>query len=130
MQVASREYFGKNCNLEHLADSIEEYFSTQKYQVQSAKKDDGWVVQAKKEGILRDLLAADRAFTVTVTGDPSNFKVSFGIGKWFQNLAYAALESLILVPAVLFVEVPITLWSFEIESKFWGFIEGEVELRV
>ncbi len=130
MQIASREYYGKNCKLELLADAVEERFTTQKYTVQSAKKDDGWIIQAKKEGILRDLLAADRALTVSITGEPSRFKVSFGIGRWIQNLGYAVLESLILVPAVLFIEVPITLWSFEIESEFWRFVDEEVALQV
>ena len=130
MHFASREYFGKNCNLELLADGIEEYFNNQGYKTQDAKDDKGWVIQARKEGLLRDLLAADRAFTMTVTGNSSDFKVSFGIGKWVQNLGMAAIEGLLLLPALLFLEVPLSLWSFETESKFWTFVEQQVELKV
>lgn len=130
MRVASREYVGKGCNLDLLSDSIEEDFQVQRYETQSSKRPDGWIIQAKKAGIVRDLLASDRAFTVTVAGDPNNFKVSFGIGKWTQNLGMALLEGIALAPVVFFLEVPLSLWSFEIEREFWNFIEKQVELKV
>ena len=130
MRSVTRDYVGKGCNLELLADSIEEDFQTKKYQTQGAQKDSGYVVQAKKEGLLRELLAADRAFTITVVGEPNNFKVSFGIGKWVQNLGMAALEGVLIWPVIFFAEVPISLWSYEIEREFWAFVEKEVELKV
>ncbi|HYB75961.1 MAG TPA: hypothetical protein VEC08_03285 [Nitrososphaerales archaeon] len=130
MRSVMRDYVGKGCNLELLADSIEEDFQTKKYQTQSAQKDNGWVVQAKREGLLRELLAADRAFTITVVGEPNNFKVSFGIGKWVQNLGIAVIEGVLIWPVVFFAEVPIALWSYEIEKEFWAFVEKEVELKI
>jgi len=130
MRSVTRDYVGKGCNLELLADSIEEDFQTKKYQTQSTNKESGWVVQARKEGFLREMLAADRAFTITVVGEPNNFKVSFGIGKWVQNLGMAVLEGVLVWPVIFFVEVPISLWSYEIEREFWAFVEKEVELRV
>jgi len=113
-----------------LADSIDEDFQARKYQTQNAQKDNGWVVQAKREGLLRELLAADRAFTITVVGEPNNFKVSFGIGKWVQNLGMAVLEGVLIWPVIFFAEVPIALWSYEIEKEFWAFVEKEVEMKV
>jgi len=130
MASASRKYIGRNCDLELLADSIEEYFQTRGYSTQSGRKDEGWVVQAKKEGPLRDLIAADRAFTIAVAGGPNNFTVSFGIGKWVQNIGVAALEGIVLGPTVFLAAVPISLWSYEIEREFWSFVEQQVELRV
>ncbi|MDA4128212.1 MAG: hypothetical protein OK422_01910 [Thaumarchaeota archaeon] len=130
MRVASREYVGKSLNIDKLADSIEEYFQIQGYKTQSEKRPDGWIIQARKEGVLRGLLAADRAFTVTITGEPNNVKISIGIGRWLLNLGTAIIEGLALAPFVLLVEIPITLWSFEIENKFWQFVEKEVELQV
>lgn len=131
MRAASRDYVDKNCNLELLADSIEEHFSTQGYRTQAGKTDQRWMVQAKKEGLLRGLVAADRAFTIVVSGEPNRFQVSFGIGKWIQNISMAVLESLLLdfLP-LLFVEIPISLWSYAIENQFWSFVEKEVELKV
>ena len=130
MRSVTRDYVGKGCNLELLADSIEEDFQTKKYRTQSTSKENGWIVQAKKEGFLREMLAADRAFTITVVGEPNNFKISFGVGKWVQNLGMAVLEGVLVWPVIFFVEVPISLWSYEIEREFWTFVEKEVELRV
>lgn len=130
MRAASRHYIDKNCSLDLLADAIEERFQTQKYETQSSKEPDGWLVQAKKESILRDLAASERAFTVTLTGLPNNFTVSFGIGKWIQNLGFAVLEGLLVAPIFLYVEVPASLWSYEIENEFWKFVEQQVVLRV
>ena len=131
LRAASRDYLGKNCNLEHLADSIEENFVTQGYKTQSAHNNQGWVVQARKAGILRELVAADRSFTVVVTGEPNKFRVSFGIGKWIQNLSVAVLETVLFdFLLILFVEIPVSLWSYAIENEFWSFVEKEVEMQV
>jgi hypothetical protein len=130
MRVASREYVNKKVDLQKLADSIEEFFANQGYETQSAKGPKGWIIQARKTGILRELLAAGRAFTITITGEPQNFKVSIGIGQWFQNIGVVVLESLALSPLVAFVEIPLSLWSFKTERRFWEFVEKEVELRV
>lgn len=130
VRSVTRDYVGKGCNLELLADSIEEHFQIEKYETQSSRSDGGWVIQARKSGLFRELLAADRAFTVTVAGEPNGFKVSFGIGKWTQNLGMAALEGIALWPVLFFVEVPISLWSYEIEREFWGYVEQKVELKV
>jgi hypothetical protein len=131
MRSVTRDYVGKGCNLDLLSDSIVEYYDTKKYQTQSSKNESGgWLVQAKREGFFRELLAADRAFTITVVGEPNNFKVSFGIGKWIQNIGVALLEGVLLWPAIFFAEVPISLWSYEIEREFWAFVENQVEMKV
>jgi hypothetical protein len=130
VRSVTRDYVGKGCNLELLADSIEEHFQIENYETQSSRTDGGWATQARKSGFLRELLAADRAFTVTVTGGSDSFKVSFGIGKWTQNIGMAVLEGVALWPVLFFVEVPISLWSYEIEREFWAYVEQKVELRV
>jgi hypothetical protein len=130
VRAASRHYVGQNCNLDLLADSIEEHFQSEGYKTQSGKTDKGWVVQAKKEGLLRELVAADRAFTAVVSGQPADFEVAFGIGKWLTNLGMATLEGLLIAPLLFFVEIPVALWSYAIESQFWSFVDKEVELRV
>jgi ABC-type transport system involved in cytochrome c biogenesis permease subunit len=42
----------------------------------------------------------------------------------------AALEGIALWPALFFVEIPISLWSYEIEGEFWGCVEQKFELKV
>ena len=128
--ATSRKYIARNCNLELLSDAIEEYFQTRGYQTQGESKDLGYVVQARKEGTIRVVVAADRSFTVTVEGEPNSFTVSFGIGKWLQNLSVAVLEGIAIGPALFVAEVPISMWDYEIEREFWNFVEEQVELKV
>lgn len=121
---------GKRCNLDLLADSIEEHYQNKRYETQVSRRDNGWLIQARREGFLRELLAADRAFTIAVVGEPNGFKVSFGIGKWVQNLGVALAEGVLIWPVVFFLEVPVSMWSYEIEREFWELVERQVELKV
>ena len=85
--------------------------------------------QAQKAGFLRDLVAADRAFTGVIASEPNKLKVSIGVGKWLQNLTVSLLEAIVVTPLVVFVEMPVFLWSYEIENRLWRFIDSQVELR-
>ena len=75
------------------------------------------VIQATKAGILRDIITADRAFTILLTGDPNNFVVHIGIGKLVQNLAVAAAEAILLTGLFLVVDVPEMLWTRHVEKE-------------
>ena len=74
-------------------------------------------MQATKSGFLRDIVAAERAFTITITGTPADFTVRFGIGKWVQNLGVAAIETLLISDLFLPIDVADSLWSLEVEDK-------------
>lgn len=76
----------------------------------------GTVIQAQKGGILRDLIAAERAFTIMVTGQPNDFSVHIGVGKFFQNLGVMAVEALLLSELFLAVDIPEMLWTEHVEK--------------
>ena len=73
------------------------------------------MIQAKKAGILRDIITADRAFTIMITGQPNDFSIHVGIGKWVQNLAVA--EVLLLSVLFLAIDVPEMLWTVHVENQ-------------
>ena len=77
----------------------------------------GIVIQAQKAGILRDIISADRAFTIVIAGQPEDFTVHVGIGRWIQNLAVAAVETLLLSWLFLAVDVPEMLWTRHVEDE-------------
>lgn len=77
----------------------------------------GTIIQAQKAGILRDIITADRAFTILIAGQPSDFTITVGIGKLIQNLAVAAVETLFVTWLFLAVDVPEMLWTREVESR-------------
>ena len=76
----------------------------------------GNIIQAQKAGILRDIIAADRAFTILVSGQPDDFTIHIGIGKWIQNIGVAAVEVLLLSTLFLAVDVPEMLWTTHVEN--------------
>jgi len=107
----------KNKDLDQLAQQISKRLQSEGYKTQYANHFLGRVVQAQKSGILRDIVAADRAFTIMITGDPDDFGVHIGIGKWVQNLAVVAVETILLSVLFLAVDVPEMLWTRHVEGE-------------
>ncbi|MGD0329183.1 MAG: hypothetical protein ABSB40_01910 [Nitrososphaeria archaeon] len=106
----------KNKDLNQLSQQIEQQLKTEGYKTQSTSAPLGLVIQAQKAGILRDIISADRAFTILITGQPNDFAVHVGIGKWIQNIAVAAVETILLTWLFLAVDVPEMLWTRHVEG--------------
>ena len=106
----------KNADLNQLSQQIVQQLSSEGYKTQSSTAPLGMVIQATKAGILRDIITADRAFTILITGQPNDFSIHIGIGKLIQNLAVAAAETLLLTWLFLAVDVPEMLWTEHVEE--------------
>ena len=106
---------GKNKDLNQLSQQIVQKLTTDGYKTQSATKPLGIVIQATKAGILRDIITADRAFSILITGQPNDFSIHVGVGKWIQNLGVAAVEAVLLSWLFLAVDVPEMLWTQHVE---------------
>jgi hypothetical protein len=50
-----------------------------------------------------------------ISGQPNDFTVHIGIGKWLQNLAVAAVEVILISVLFLAVDVPEMLWTQHVE---------------
>jgi hypothetical protein len=118
---------GKNKDLSQLTQQIVQHLQSEGYKTQNATKPVGIVIQAQKAGVLRDIVTADRAFTILLTGDPNDFTIHIGIGKWVQNIAVAAVEAVLLSLLFLAVDVPEMLWTTQVEGKLAKEIQQIVE---
>ena len=107
---------GKNKDLGQLSQQIEQQLKTEGYKTQSMKAPIGNVVQAQKAGVLRGIVDANRAFSILIAGQPNDFSVHIGIGKWIQNVGVAIVESFIFSPLVFVVDGAEILWTTHIES--------------
>jgi len=106
---------------------IEEYLRSDGFTVQtSSPSEQGVVIQAKKGGFLREVIDADRAMTITITGDADDLTVHIGIGKWLQHLGVAAIETLLIGDLFLVVDVAESAWNLEIEDKLVKDLESFV----
>lgn len=107
---------GKNTDLNQLSQQIVQQLNSEGYKTQSTTAPMGIVIQAQKAGILRDIITADRAFTIMIAGQPNDFSIHIGIGKWIQNIAVAAAEVILLSALFLAVDVPEMLWTLHVEN--------------
>jgi hypothetical protein len=61
-----------------------------------------------------------------ISGNPNDFTVRIGIGKWLQHLGVAALETLLISELFLVVDVAESAWNLEIEDNLVKQIEAFV----
>jgi hypothetical protein len=106
----------KHKDLASLSQQIVQQLQSEGYRTSVATPPLGTVIQAQKGGILRDMVAAERAFTIMITGQPDDFSVHIGVGKFFRNLAVMAAEALFLSELFLAVDVPEMLWTEHVEK--------------
>ena len=122
-----QHFQGKGTDLSVLQGKIASYLQSEGFTVQtSPPSPHGTVIQAKKGGFLSEIIAADRALTILVSGDSSDFTVRIGVGKWLEHLGVAAVETLLLSALFLVVDVAEMAWNLEIEDKLAKQIESFV----
>ncbi len=108
----------KNKDLNQLAQQIVTMLDADGYKTQlTTNSPIGIIIQAQKAGILRDIITADRAFTIMITGNQDNFAIHIGIGKWVQNIAVAVTETLLLSVLFLAIDIPEMLWTRHVENE-------------
>ena len=90
------QFQGKGTDLGELQGKIQTYLQDGFTVQTSPASAHGTVLQAKKGGWLEGIIAADRALTVMISGDPRDFTVRIGIGKWLEHLGVTAVETLLL----------------------------------
>jgi hypothetical protein len=107
---------GKNKDLNQLSQQIIQKLSSEGYKTQSTNNPMGIIIQAQKAGVLRGIIDANRAFTILISGQPNNFAIHIGIGKFTQNIAVASVEAILTSGLFLIVDVPEMLWTSEVEK--------------
>ena len=122
-------YQGKNTNLEALRDNIISYLQSDGFKIQSTRQTvGGSLIQAQKGGFLRELITAERALNIMIQGEPNNFMVRVGIGKWLQNIGVATVETLLISELFLPLDVGEMLWNVEVEKKLLKKIDDFVNM--
>ncbi len=120
------EIFKKNIVMQTSKDvntvttAFEQYLKDSGWKTQSRVEEGQAVLQANKAGILRDIIAADRALTFMFKENAGNLEVHVGVGKLGQNLAVTAIEFLLLSDLFIAVDVPEMLWTKHVETELLG----------
>jgi hypothetical protein len=111
-------YQGRNTDLNALKDGIVNYLQGDGFKVQAPRASDGgWLIQAQKGGFLREVITAERALNIMIHGQPDSFNVRLGIGKWIQNVAVTAVETIAITELFLPLDVAEMAWTVHVENK-------------
>ncbi|MEM0097131.1 MAG: hypothetical protein QXG99_06690 [Conexivisphaerales archaeon] len=108
--------YNQKVDLNEVVNKFAGYLMAEKWKVQQNVQGDKGVIQAQKGGILRDIVAADRALTFTFENSADGLKVTTGVGKWIQNIGVMVAEVIILSELFIVVDVPEMLWTEHVES--------------
>ncbi len=107
---------GKSLN--DVVKQFSQYLQEQKWKVQNNVQGSKAIIQSQKPGVLRDLVAADRALTFTFdSGQEGQIHVVIGVGKIIKNLAIAAIETILLSELFLLVDIPEILFTEHVEKE-------------
>ena len=70
----------QNADLPALSQQIVDQLKADGYKTQMTTAPLGTIIQAQKAGIMRDILTADRCFTIMLAGLPNDFTIHVGFG--------------------------------------------------
>lgn len=103
-------------SVKELATAFADFLKNSNWKVQSNIQDDKAIIQAQKPGILRDLIAADRALTFSFENINDEINVHVGVGKLLKNLAITAIEVILISEIFVVVDIPEILWTDHVEK--------------
>ncbi len=126
MNAENVQHFqGRGTDLNNLRAGIESYLRSEGFAVQSSPASPhGTVIQARKGDFLSGIVTADRALSILISGEPDDFTVRIGIGRWLRHLGVAAVETLFLSALFLAIDVAEMAWNVEIELRLARHIES------
>ncbi|WMT51033.1 MAG: hypothetical protein RE471_08645 [Ferroplasma sp.] len=104
-------------SMDDLVRAFSTYLTDNKWRVQSNIQQDKAILQAQKFGILRGLVAADRALTFVFTQDSGQIKVEVGVGRLLGDLAVTAIEVILISEIFIVVDIPEIAWSDHVEKE-------------
>ena len=119
MEIFKKErIFNTTKNLDEIIKSFSSYLINNNWKVQNNVQQDKAILQAQKSGILRGLIAADRALTFVFTAESGGqVKVDVGVGRLMGSIAVTAIEVLLLSEIFLVVDIPEIAWSDHVEKE-------------
>ncbi len=103
-------------DLNQLVNDFSAYLKNANWKVQNNTQNGKAILQAQKAGILRDIIAADRALTFVFEKNDDNINVHVGVAKLLQNLGITAIETILLSEIFLVIDVPEIAWTDHVEN--------------
>ncbi len=105
-------------SLDEIIKSFTAYLINDGWKVQSNVQQDKAILQAQKFGILRGLIAEDRALTFVFTAESGGqVKVNVGVGRLLGDITITAIEVILLSEIFIVIDIPEIAWSDHVEKE-------------
>ncbi len=114
-------------DLKDIVNGFATYLTNNNWKVQNKTEGDKAILQAQKAGILRDIIAADRALTFTFEKQPDGIHVNVGVAKLLQNLGVTAIEVILLSEIFIVIDVPEIAWTDHVEKGLLTQLDQEAQ---
>ncbi len=120
----SRYYPGVEADVPKLSTELRTLFDSE-YEVQTFQVANTSILQARKSSTLRDLTGLSSALTIKVTPEPGGTRVEFGMQKWFDKAAVAAV-GVVVFPPLLALAALGAYWQYRVTEDSWKIIEDHI----
>ncbi|MEM0139898.1 MAG: hypothetical protein QXZ44_04720 [Ferroplasma sp.] len=118
MQIFKKEkVYMTQKSLQDIVQEFSNQLTNEGWKTQSNVTDDKAILQVQKIGILRGLIAADRALTFVFTAEPGQIRVQVGVGKLIGDIAVTAIEVILISEIFIIVDIPEIAWSDHVENE-------------
>ncbi|BFI74878.1 zinc ribbon domain-containing protein [Sulfurisphaera ohwakuensis] len=124
-----KTYTNVYVNLYQLGLSLEQWLISKGYKTQILPVGQYVVVQAKKEGILRTIFGANRAFTIRLSGGQGILNVDVGMSDWLKaaDVTEDVIAAMVFTP-LAFIEGIEEVYNLKIEEDIIKEIERLISL--
>lgn len=135
--IMSKNYFilQSSQDLDKAYRGIILWFKGKFYEVEATKKDDIYLIQARKTGKVRTLLGANLAFHVKIyktTDGLTNYPeliIETTRGKWVQNFLGAGFASFFTASLTIWTGIASASWGWWLENELTIYLEKDLNFQ-
>ena len=131
----AKNYFliRSSTDLEDVYQSVILWFKGKQYEVEGVKKQDFFLIQARKTGMIRTFFGTNLAFKIKIylsdihINTQPEFIVETTRGKWIQNIAGAGFAGLFTSGFTVLTGIAGAGWSFLLENELISYLENDLQ---
>ena len=118
-------------DLDAISKRLVIWFKQNEYEVDSAKDDHCYLVQARKVGNLRTLTGTNIAFKIMLSPSETadEFVCDMNTGKWTANIAGAGVTALFTGGFTLLTGAVGAAWTYKVERDILDFMESTLKFK-
>ncbi len=123
MAENKRTFYAPDVDINHLAQSLNDWLARQSYETQIFPSASGGVtVQARKENTWRQLTGMSSALTIVINFEGEGIGIEMGGAKWIDKGVAAGVGALIFWPTLVTAGVG-AYQQTQLQNQTWKFIE-------